>query len=76
MRTSSSATRNVRVCDGSAVPPNIGANPSLTIAAMTARTMQQVAPERADTSEETRSRAAGRGRLTVVAPKPDATAVP
>lgn len=36
---------NLLVCDGSAVPANIGANPSLTITAMTERAMQQVPPK-------------------------------
>jgi len=34
--------KNLMVCDGSAVPANIGANPSLTISAMTERAMSHV----------------------------------
>ncbi len=35
---------NLLVCDGSAVPANIGANPSLTITAMTERAMSRIPP--------------------------------
>ena len=35
---------NLMVCDGAAVPANIGANPSLTITAMTERAMEAVEP--------------------------------
>jgi cholesterol oxidase len=36
--------RNLIVCDGSAVPANIGANPSLTIAALAEHAITQVSP--------------------------------
>jgi cholesterol oxidase len=36
--------KNLMVCDGAAVPANIGANPSLTITALTERAMEAVEP--------------------------------
>ena len=39
---------NLLICDGSAIPANIGVNPSLTIAAMTEQAMSHI-PRRSDT---------------------------
>ncbi|MCA9773289.1 MAG: GMC family oxidoreductase [Myxococcales bacterium] len=36
---------NLFVCDGSAIPANLGVNPSLTITAMSERAMERVAPK-------------------------------
>jgi cholesterol oxidase len=35
---------NLLVCDGSAVPANIGVNPSLTITALAERAMAEIPP--------------------------------
>jgi cholesterol oxidase len=36
--------QNLLVCDGAAVPANVGVNPSLTITAMTERAMTAIPP--------------------------------
>jgi cholesterol oxidase len=37
--------RNLLVCDGAAVPANVGVNPSLTITALAERAMSRVPPK-------------------------------
>lgn len=37
--------QNLLVCDGAAVPANIGVNPSLTITAMAERALAQIPPK-------------------------------
>ncbi|MGW4846825.1 GMC oxidoreductase [Nocardia brasiliensis] len=37
--------RNLLVCDGAAIPANVGVNPSLTITAMAERAMSRIAPK-------------------------------
>ncbi len=44
--------QNLLVCDGSAVPANVGVNPSLTITAMAERAMSFVAPKPGTTPAE------------------------
>jgi cholesterol oxidase len=44
--------RNLLVCDGSAIPANIGVNPSLTITALAERAMSMVPPADADAATQ------------------------
>ena len=43
---------NLLVCDGAAVPANVGVNPSLTITALAEHAMSAVPPKSADASDE------------------------
>ena len=49
---------NLLVCDGAAVPSNIGVNPSLTITAMAERAMSYLRPRHTDRATPARSRGA------------------
>ena len=52
------AYRNLLVCDGAAVPANVGVNPSLTITALAERAMTAV-PSRLPADEPSTARAIG-----------------
>jgi len=61
---------NLLVCDGSAVPANVGVNPSLTITAMSERAMSRIPPKPGATPHEPVGVRPIEGATAVAVPEP------